>query len=189
MARTRDMATTKKNAKKSTKKAAAKKPKAKIKKPKGKVKRVQKKKVQKVHIEGNLEVHPGFGILALNPGLFPLPVVYAASKTFLDKVYILIDGDPGEEIIIEMRPRKQRVNLIKVGREFSNLLVKELENYHKHTSPALDRYVLALIGRSAVQIRNPEGLEDDSEEQDKSYEEDPLGIMKPYSSKKGGEKR
>src|SRR3989338_6541593 len=98
---------------------------------------LQKGRKATVHVEGAIEIHPGFGILTINPKLFPLPVVYAASAKFLEKVYLLIDGDPSEEIVIEMRPRQPKADLVAVGRELSNQLVRELENYHKHSLPTL----------------------------------------------------
>lgn len=136
---------------------------------------------QKVLVEGSLEVHPDFALLALNPALFPLPVVYAASRKVLDRVYVLVDGDPAQEIVVEMRPKKSGVNLRDVGRELGNLLVSELERYHHHTLPGLDRFAAAFAtegegGESAQEQPQHEG--------EMSYLDDPLGIMKPWGEEK-----
>lgn len=144
-------------------------------------KKKKKAAEQRILVEGNLEVHKDFALLALNPALFPLPVVYAASRKLLDKVYVLADGDPREEIVIEMRPKKREVKLLDVGREFGNLLLKELEQYHQHTLPALDSFAGA--------IGTPAGSEEPASEQPQeqegmSYLDDPLGIMKPWSEEK-----
>ncbi len=138
-------------------------------------------KKTKVLVEGNLEVHPDFALLALNPVLFPLPVVYAASRKFLDKVYVLVDGDPIEEIVIELRPKKKGVKLLDIGRELGNLLLCELENYHQHTLPSLDRFVETIVvpDQEVEQPPQPQHLE-----QEMSYLDDPLGIMKPWSEDK-----
>lgn len=137
---------------------------------------------QRVITEGNLEVHPDFALLALNPVLFPLPVVYAASRKFLSKVYVLIDGDPNEEIVVELRQKKRGVKLLEIGRELGNLLLKELEQYHQHTLPALDRFAGAIATPSGSDESVPE--QPQQEEQEMSYLDDPLGIMKPWSEEK-----
>ena len=134
-----------------------------------------------VLVEGNLEVHPDFALLALNPALFPLPVVYAASRKVLDKVYVLIDGDPNEEIVVELRQKKKGVKLLDIGRDFGNLLLNELEQYHQHTLPALDSFAEAIVdtgGNEEPVHEQPQQAQEPEKEM--SYHEDPLGIMKPW---------
>ena len=142
-------------------------------------------KKQRILVEGNLEVHSDFALLALNPALFPLPVVYAASRKFLDKVYILVDGDPTEEIVVELRQKKLGVKLLDIGREFGNLLLKELEQYHQHTLPALDSFAGAIVdigGNEEPVHEQPQQPQEP--EQEMSYLDDPLSIMKPWSEEK-----
>ncbi len=154
---------------------------------------LKKERKSTVHVEGAIEVHPGFGIITINPKLFPLPVVYAASAKFLKKVYLLIDGDPSEEVIIEMRPRQPKADLVAVGRELSNQLVRELENYHKHSLPTLSPFVKALGDAGAAREEAEHKPEPPEQEkpvgQEISYEGDPLGIMKPWSESTAGKKR
>ena len=45
-------------------------------------------------------------LCSLNPRIYPLDVVLSAAYGFLDRAYILIDGEPAEEIIIELRARE-----------------------------------------------------------------------------------
>ena len=54
-------------------------------------------------METNLKVKKGFVILTVNPKIYPLETVYSAAYTFLDKAYILLDGDPKKEIIVKLK--------------------------------------------------------------------------------------
>jgi hypothetical protein len=48
--------------------------------------------------------------------------VYSAAYAFIDDCYVLIDGDPVEEIIVELRPKVQK-DLRTLGLEFNTKLV------------------------------------------------------------------
>ncbi|MEM4266546.1 MAG: hypothetical protein QW404_00625 [Candidatus Nanoarchaeia archaeon] len=76
-------------------------------------------------MEGNLEIFEKEGYLwvSVNPKIYSLDVVYSAAYMFIDDCYVLIEGDPEEEIIVELRP-KVRKDLKLLGNEFNNELVK-----------------------------------------------------------------
>ncbi|MBS3165184.1 hypothetical protein J4439_07180 [Candidatus Woesearchaeota archaeon] len=114
-------------------------------------------------MDGNLEVREGYALLALSPSVFPLPVVYAACRPFAEKAYFLIDGDPAEEIVVEFRSKAGKLDLLALGRDLGNTLVKELERFHQERLPA-------------IPFEKPVHKEP-------SYLEDPLHIMKPWSEK------
>lgn len=63
-------------------------------------------------------------VLSINPKVYDLEVVYSASYVFLDKSYVLLDGDPNKEIIVKLK-LKEKGDLNKLGYEFFN----ELLNY------------------------------------------------------------
>jgi len=65
-------------------------------------------------------------IIRINPKIYPLDVVYSATYVFLDKAYILIDGNPKKEILVELKPKDKKN--ISIGEEFNN----ELLNYANH---------------------------------------------------------
>ena len=68
----------------------------------------------------------GFVTLSLNPKVYPLDVVYSASYVFLDKSYVLLDGNPNKEVIVELRFKKSKGSkkqLEGLGRDFLNELV------------------------------------------------------------------
>ena len=83
---------------------------------------VEKKDVEVV---GNLELHKkqGFLVASVNPKIYPLNMVYSAAYVFLDKAFVIIDGDPKDEILVELRPKQNGVNLEEMGREFNNELL------------------------------------------------------------------
>src|SRR3989344_2997038 len=68
----------------------------------------------------------GFVTLSLNPKVYPLDVVYSASYVFLDKSYVLLDGNPKREVIVELRFKERKGSkkqLERLGRDFLNELV------------------------------------------------------------------
>ncbi len=71
------------------------------------------------------EVIDGAVGLTLSPKIYPIDVVYAAAYVFLDRCYIVLDGDPEREILVEVRPKKADQDLERLGFEFYN----ELLNY------------------------------------------------------------
>lgn len=82
-------------------------------------------------MEGNMDVHEkeGYVWVSVNPKIYPLAVVYSAAYSFIDDCYVLIDGDPVEEIIVELRP-KEKKDLRTLGLEFNT----ELVNYANYTA-------------------------------------------------------
>ena len=81
----------------------------------------------------NIEIHKNFAIISVNPKMYPLSVIYSAAYWLLDRVHVLIDGDPETEVLVEIRPKKeQKVDLKKIGYEFND----ELINYSVYTVQA-----------------------------------------------------
>lgn len=75
-------------------------------------------------MEGNLEIDEkeNMVLVSINPRIYPLPVIYSAAYAFINNCYVLIDGDPKEEILVELRP-KTKNDLKTLGREFNTELV------------------------------------------------------------------
>lgn len=72
----------------------------------------------------NVEVNKkeGYLIVSISPKIYPLEVIYSAAYVFLDRAYVLIDGNPEEEIFVQMKP-KGKEDLEKLGLEFNNELI------------------------------------------------------------------
>lgn len=85
-------------------------------------------------MEGNLDIHEkeGYVWVSINPKIYPLAVVYSAAYAFIDDCYVLIDGDPIEEIIVELRPKNKK-DLKTLGMEFNT----ELVNYANYTANSI----------------------------------------------------
>jgi len=79
----------------------------------------------KAHID-NLEVDPdgNFVLVSVNPKIYPLEIVYSAAYVFIDRAYVILDGDVSDEIFVELRPKSGQ-DPMTLGREFNN----ELLNY------------------------------------------------------------
>lgn len=61
--------------------------------------------------------------VSVNAKIYPLPIVYSALYSFLDKAYCYIDGDPKNEIIVTLIPKNPKDSLESLGRELNNELI------------------------------------------------------------------
>lgn len=89
------------------------------------------------NITSNIEINKEENsiLLNINPEIYNLSVVYTTCYSFLDKAYILIDGDPKFELLVELRPKKE-YDLEKLGREFNNELIKYGFYHNQHLKTA-----------------------------------------------------
>lgn len=141
---------------------------------------------------GNLEVFEDHVTISINPKIYPLDVVYSASYVFIDKAFVVIDGNPEEQIKVELRPNNGE-DLEDFGKEFNN----ELINYAVYKSKSEENKVVrdTLIQRALLtndsDCSTNSGDEFDFDEDafesdlddipdDSSYLDDPLGIAKPW---------
>lgn len=85
--------------------------------------------------------------ISVNPKIYPLDVVMSSGYIFTEKNYVFLDGDPNEELIVELIP-KEKSELSKLGMEFNNELVnyatyavQEIKNHDLRKS-ILDRVLM-----------------------------------------------
>lgn len=73
----------------------------------------------------NLEVDEKTGnvVISVNPKIYPMNTIFSAAYILVDKAWVLIDGDPNEEIIVQLRRKDAKINLEELGRQFNNELV------------------------------------------------------------------
>lgn len=147
-------------------------------------------------MEGNLEVHEkeGYVWVSVNPKIYHLDVIYSAAYMFIETCYVMIDGDPQEEIIVELRPKNGvgLTDLKKVGREFNN----ELVNYANYAvqcirnaglREAILKRVLLTHDAESVQnisVSEPEDSEKESERCEENLENID-DIIVPWEEKYG----
>ncbi len=108
-----------------------------------------KKDVKKQGIN-NIEFNKegNFIIASLNPKIYPLEVIYSAVYVFLDKAYVIIDGDPDNEIFVQLKAKNSKEDMEKLGMEFNN----ELVNYAVYVVQAIRNQPLrkAVIERALL---------------------------------------
>ncbi len=127
---------------------------------------------KEVKMVDNMEVHPDHVVVSVNPKIYSLDVVYSAAYVLLDKAYVVIDGDPGEEIFVEVRAKDG--DSVEVARELNNQLI----NYAVFKTKSTENRA---ITDSIVQ----RALATNEDSMDESYLDDPLGIAVPWEEKYG----
>lgn len=83
--------------------------------------------LKKINALGNIELDKkqGYALLSLNPELYPLNAVLSAAEKLIPKSYVILDGNPKEEILVEIRP-KAKQDIEKLAFDFNKELVKSL---------------------------------------------------------------
>jgi len=111
---------------------------------------------KEVSIQGNLEMNKeeNYITISVNPKIYPLEFIMSSAYIFLDSCYVLVDGDPQEEIIVEIRP-KNNESLEEIGRKFNN----ELINYANYTIQATKNKNLREAVVNRVLMTNSENQE------------------------------
>lgn len=83
-----------------------------------------------------LNTEENYCTLKINPGIYPLEIIYCAAYVFIDKAYVILDGDPGKEIEVILKPKDTSNNesLNNLGHEFYNELLNYAVYYQKSKS-------------------------------------------------------
>jgi His-Xaa-Ser system protein HxsD len=126
----------------------------------------------------------------VNPKLYPLEAVYSAAYVFMDKAYIVLDGDPQKEILVKIK-LKPGCSAEDIKGEFNN----ELLNYADYLARAsntkeiremfLERAIITNDPRMAEPEAPDEGLFENVDDGDEDFLDDPDGIAIPWEEKYG----
>jgi His-Xaa-Ser system protein HxsD len=137
----------------------------------------------------NLEIHKkdNFVTISINPNLYPLEVIYSAAYIFINRAYVMIDGHPEGEILVQLRPKTNiNTDAETLGREFNN----ELINYMTYLQRAArSQNIRESILKRALETNSqsePSKSIESAKKDDltqKTYIEDPEKIAKPWMSK------
>jgi His-Xaa-Ser system protein HxsD len=130
----------------------------------------------------------------VNSKIYPLNVIYSASYVFLDRCYIMLDGDPEVEVVVELRLKDGvDLGLDVLAKEFFNELLNYAfyENQSKKNAQLRNTLLQAALFSDADVDEEPEVEVDDVDwsELDKLEDEameDPEGIAIPWEEKYGG---
>lgn len=82
--------------------------------------------MQKFNALGNIEIDEkkGYALFSLNPKIYPINRIYSAVNNIIDKSCVILDGDPDDEALVEIRETgKEKIK--KLVLEFNKLLVKK----------------------------------------------------------------
>lgn len=136
-----------------------------------------------------LDIKGGAVTLRINPKVYPLDAIYSAAYVFLDRAYILLDGNPKKEVIVNLKS-KQKEDLRKLGNEFFNELINyaDYQRRAKETKKVREMIMQrALITNDSGIIRGKfdELMKDLEGEEDSDYLKDPEGIAIPWEEKYG----
>jgi len=121
-------------------------------------------------------------VISLNPKIYPLEAIYGACYVFIDRAYLFLDGYPKKEIKVSIMGKQELKlkDLEKIAGEFKN----ELLNYTLRLSIAKNtRKIRETIVERALFSALPRDEEIALEKEDKTFEEDPLGIAVPWEEK------
>lgn len=138
----------------------------------------------------NLQITDNTAVLNVNPKIYPLEIIYSAAYVFLDKAYVLLDGNPESEIKITLTP-KSETDLKQLGGEFLNELINYADYNKRAEKTKIIREMLlqrALVTNDSNVLDN---YTDDADlleeienlEEDDDYLDDPEGIAVPWDEK------
>jgi len=70
----------------------------------------------------DIKVENEYAIINVNPNIYSLNVVRSAAYVFMDRAYVIIDGDPKSQIVVKLKP-KNKEDVRKLGLDFYNELL------------------------------------------------------------------
>lgn len=129
----------------------------------------------------------GSAVINVNTKIYPLDVVLSAGYVFLDRCYVMLDGDPEGTITVELRP-KDRTDAAQIAREFQN----ELVNYANYAVQAIKNEWMreaivrrVLMTNEIVENAQEEPCAAQPPEEEQPWFDDPEGIAIPWEEKYG----
>ena len=136
-----------------------------------------------VFVIDNLEVHKkdNFVTISINTKMYPLEVIYSTAYIFINRAYVLIEGDPTEEVLVQLRT-KTGMDIETLGREFNNELLNYMV-YMQRTSKSrsIREAILQRVLSTNSQVQTSKPIL--SPQPEKLYIEDPEKIAKPWKPK------
>lgn len=125
----------------------------------------------------NLEINKEdrFVLVSINPKIYPLNVIYSAAYMFIDRAYVMIDGDPESKVIVELRPKKSLEDLNKLGGDFNN----ELLHYAVYETQSKESSMIRAVLMKRVLLTNT------GDQTEEDWFENPEGITIPWEEDQG----
>lgn len=118
-----------------------------------------------------------FVIISIDTKIYPMEVVYCAAYMFLDKNYVIIEGDIKKEIFVQIKPKVNSNDFEKIVGDFNN----ELINYSVYVIQSARTSQI----REAIIKRTLGIVEETSDSKDENlWVEDPESIAEPWKPEK-----
>ena len=111
--------------------------------------------VKEEFLNDNLEIHEDKNnvIVTVNPKIYPLNTIFSAAYVLVDKAWVIIDGDPIQEIVVQLKRKDPKIDLEELGRSFNN----ELINYSVYNAQVEKNAVLrGMIIQKAFETQSQE---------------------------------
>ena len=122
----------------------------------------------------DIDEESGVAVFSVNPKIYPLELVYSASYIMIDKAFIILDGDPEKEILVEIRKKEKDQELKELVQNFN----EELLNYAVYKTQSEKNKNIRELILQKVLMTNGSGCF--SENKKEGVVEDPEGIMKTW---------
>jgi His-Xaa-Ser system protein HxsD len=127
---------------------------------------------------GNIQINEKeeCATFSINPMIYPLEVIYSASYIMMDKAYIFLDGDPYQDIKVEIRKKTDATqNIHQLIYEFNN----ELLNYAVYNQQTeKNRGIREAILKKIILTNEPAAINDNNQKLPEEKDVfDPEGIL------------
>jgi len=137
-------------------------------------------------------------LASINSKIYSLDVIYTAAYVFLEKAYLIFDGDPKKEVLVKLTAKRKCSweELEILGKDFFNELINY--GFHKKQSEQNKQIKQIILQRALLTNLGDEiKLEEDLNEleflkileEDSGEIEDPEGIAIPWEEKYGNKKK
>lgn len=123
--------------------------------------------MEKLSALGNIELNKeeNYILFSINPKIYSLDIIRAAAYILLDKAYILLDGNPEEKILVEIRPKSKEHSPQTLAMEFNN----ELLNYSVYKAQSeKNKGIRELLLQRILFTNNPEFFKEINERDDQN---------------------
>lgn len=147
------------------------------------------------HEVQTLDAGTGTATLSLDPGLYPIDVIYGAAYALIDRAFVLLDraevvGGPGVDakksgrFLVYLRAKRKvdEAALLKMSGDFGNELLSQAlrRKVVKQNSKIIEEIVTQAIAGAAGAALPQDFVEEDD---DLDFLDDPLGIAVPWEEK------
>jgi len=138
----------------------------------------------------NIEEYEDHVVVSVNSEIYPLDVVHSAAYALIDDAYLILTGNPEDEILVEIRTRSKKTAK-ELAMQFNNNLLK-FAVYKKQSEK--NAAIREAIVKRALLTSELEDIELKSEkttllddEDYGSFEDDSEGIKKEWEDEKKDE--